>query len=301
MSQIRHMDGETEYIRSLGRFIEVPRCLEMLAVRRAQKGCPKAIAWLIRQHSRIVLNIAQRYGFRGLTVWDLYSEGRIGLLEAIPKFDPTCGVSFMTYAGWWVRQKIGRACMNDGGLVRIPVHVHEWRHRVQGAEKALLEERNDGRPVSDEDLAYRVSLTLADRADVKDTMAAAVKAVAKYRGLRGLTQPCSLDAPMNGSADPLLEHIEGSVGENAMDGVARAELRQQLNEALAHLSPREQHVLELRILHEKTLEEVAETVHSRKNGAPVTRERVRQIEQKAIKKLRKALQGRRSTLASTSS
>jgi len=245
--------------------LEIKRSHQMIAVSEAQTA--QAKHELTEANLRLVVSIAKKYQNRGLQFLDLIQEGNLGLMKGVDKFDWRRGYKFSTYATWWIRQAITRAIADQARTIRIPVHMIEVINKLKNTSRELVREL--GREPTTEEIAKKMDTS-----------------VDKVRKARKLMQdPISLETPIGENGDSQLgDLIEDKSSESPAARVITSNLREIAGDVLQTLSPREERVIRLRFGldnggHERTLEEVGQNFN-------VTRERIRQIEAKALRKLR---------------
>ena len=253
------------YLREIGRVSLLTYQEEVALAKRVEKSDRRAREKLLNANLRLVVSIAKKYVNRGLTLLDLIEEGNIGLMRAVIKYDWRRGFKFSTYATWWIRQAITRAIADQARTIRIPVHMVETINKFNRISRKLMQEL--GREPSPEEVAMEMEIP-----------------VEKVREIVKVSQePASLEAPVGEEEDSRLGDFIQDASASPTDQATQALLKDHIREMLDTLSPREAKVLEYRFGLEdgkqRTLEEVG-----REFG--VTRERIRQIEAKAIRKLR---------------
>ena len=254
------------YLKEIGRVPLLDSDREAELARRTSEGDEKAKKELVEANLRLVVSIAKRHSGKGLSFLDLIQEGNLGLLKAVEKFDYRKNFKFSTYATWWIRQAITRAIADQARTIRIPVHMVETIHKVSRVSRKLLQE-----------LGHEPSVD-----EIAGEMGISSEKVREY--MKIALDPVSLEMPIGEEEDSHLgDFIQDEDSPSPSESVSQTMLREQLFEVLKTLTPREEQVLKLRFgLKDgrmRTLEDVGKIFN-------ITRERIRQIEAKALRKLR---------------
>ena len=261
------------YLKEMGKVPLLTADEEIEIARRVENGDESAREKLAEANLRLVVSIAKRYVGRGMLFLDLIQEGNLGLIKAVEKFDYTKGYKFSTYATWWIRQAITRAIADQARTIRIPVHMVETIHKLSRVKRQLVQTL--GRDPSIDEIAEAMDVSI-DR----------VREIIKIA-----QDPVSLETPIGEEED---SHLGDFIPDDDIplpsDAAAATLLREQLMQVLSSLTPREEKVLRLRFGiddgRQRTLEEVGKEFN-------VTRERIRQIEAKALRKLRHPTRSRK--------
>ncbi|MBL8059644.1 MAG: sigma-70 family RNA polymerase sigma factor [Chthonomonas sp.] len=259
-------DGIAIWLRRIGRTPLLTKDQEIELSRLASGGCKQARQSLVEANLRLVVSIAKRFTGRGLSMGDLIQEGNVGLIKAVERYDPEKGFRFSTYATWWIRQSISRAIFDQGRTIRVPVHLSEAIAKLARIAARLHQE------LGREALADELALAM-------DCSVSRVRAL-----LRVTSDPISLDMPAGEGFDgAMYEFIEDRASDHDAEGAIRNLMRKRIEEALQTLHPKEREIILMRygltdgIAH--ALDEVAQHFG-------LTRERIRQIEQKGLRKLK---------------
>ena len=261
--------GLNKYLQEIGRFPLLTAEEEITLARKIKRGDNAARDRMIQANLRLVVTIAGDYVDLGLPIMDLVSEGSIGLTKAVERFDPTKGAKLSTYAAWWIKQSIKLALSNQAKTIRLPVHLVE---KISKVRRLALEMSHElGREPSDEELADEIGLPLERIAELRN----------------GSTRPASLEAVIDeNDSTQLGEMIADEEAQTSYDWLRDQDLQRQLKGALHVLDDREKRIVFQRFgldgSSPKTLEQLGATIG-------LTRERIRQLQTKALEKLRKAL------------
>jgi len=268
VGDVKVNDSVKIYLKEIGKVRLLNAQEEVEIAKRIANGDEDAKQELINANLRLVISIAKRYAGRGMPFLDLIQEGNMGLIKAVEKFDYTKGFKFSTYATWWIRQAITRAIADQARTIRIPVHMVETINKITRAQRQLVQEL--GRDPTAEEISERLEGALSPE---------------RIREIQCINQePVSLETPIGEEDDSHLgDFIEDKEIVSPSEYTTKSLLKDELYDVLQELTDREARVLELRYglldNHPRTLEEVGKEFG-------VTRERIRQIEAKAIKKLR---------------
>jgi RNA polymerase primary sigma factor len=259
------LDSLRLYLRSIGRVPLLSAAEEVLLAKRIERGDIAAKQHMVEANLRLVVSIAKGYVGRGLTLLDLIQEGSLGLIRAVEKFDYRRGYKFSTYATWWIRQAVTRSLADKGRTIRIPVHMVERLNKLLHAERRLIQQL--GREPSPAELAAELECTVREVRDV----------------MRITQQPISLEKPVGEEDDSALaDFVEDVSAASPFEIASEALRRENVMRVLAALPRREREVIEMRYGivggRSRTLEEVGRAFN-------ITRERVRQIENRTLKKL----------------
>jgi RNA polymerase primary sigma factor len=266
MDSVSLDDPVRMYLREIGRVALLKADQEVALAKAIEASDPQARVHLTEANLRLVVSIARKHVGRGLSFLDLIQEGNIGLMRAVEKFDHRRGFKFSTYATWWIRQAISRAIADQARTIRVPVHMVEIIHKLTRVQRHL--EQSLGRSPSDAEIGAELGIS-AER----------VREIVKIA-----QDPVSLETPIGEEEDSHLgDFVEDRGAESPLDAASQSMLKTELDEVLGTLTPRERRALQLRFGllggQERTLEEVGKRFG-------VTRERIRQIEAKALRKLR---------------
>ena len=254
------------YLKEIGTVALLDSERELYLAEKMTEGDRAAKDELVRANLRLVVSIAKRYVGKGMFFLDLIQEGNLGLMKAVEKFDYRKGYKFSTYATWWIRQAITRAIADQARTIRIPVHMVETIHKVSRVQRQLLQEL--GHEATAQEVAEHMGMSAEKVGEI----------------MKISQDPVSLEMPIGEEEDSHLgDFIEDDSNPAPAEAAAQRLLSEQLNEVLHTLTPREEQVLKLRFGlvdgRARTLEEVGKEFH-------ITRERIRQIEAKALRKLR---------------
>ncbi len=275
MDSVKINDPVKMYLKQIGCYKLLSPQEEIELAKRIQQGDKRAKDQLTQANLRLVVSIAKRYVGRGMLFLDLIQEGNLGLIKAVEKFDYTRGYKFSTYATWWIKQAITRAIADQARTIRIPVHMVETINKITRIQRQLVQEK--GREPTPEEIAEKLDGTITPE---------------RVREIQKIAlDPVSLETPIGGEDDSHLgDFIEDKEAVSPSDYTTKSLLKDELRSVMKELTDREERVLRLRYGLDddrpRTLEEVGKEFG-------VTRERIRQIEAKAIRKLRHPTRSKR--------
>jgi len=240
---------------------------ELEVAKKVKRGDKEARKQMIRANLRIVINIAKRYAYFGLPLMDLIEEGNMGLMRAVDKFNPHKGFRFSTYSAWWIRQAIGRAISDQSRLIRLPVYMGETIYKWKKANESLSQKL--GRLPNDDELAKVMKVTVKK-----------LKQVSSW-----VSKTSSLEAPIGEEGeDKVRDMVEDTNAESPQEKISKVMDKERISGLLDHMTERERRILDLRFgLQDEKQHTLAQIAKKLK----VSRERIRQIEKVALKKLRK--------------
>ena len=275
MDSVKINDPVKMYLKQIGCYKLLSPQEEIELAKRIQQGDKRAKDQLTQANLRLVVSIAKRYVGRGMLFLDLIQEGNLGLIKAVEKFDYTRGYKFSTYATWWIKQAITRAIADQARTIRIPVHMVETINKITRIQRQLVQEK--GREPTPEEIAEKLDGTITPE---------------RVREIQKIAlDPVSLETPIGEEDDSHLgDFIEDKEAVSPSDYTTKSLLKDELRSVMKELTDREERVLRLRYGLDddrpRTLEEVGKEFG-------VTRERIRQIEAKAIRKLRHPTRSKR--------
>ena len=259
-------DAVRQYLLDIGKYPLLTQEEEIELAKRIEEGDQEARNIIVERNLRLVVSIARKYIGKGLAFLDLVQEGNLGLLKAVSKYDYNKGYKFSTYATWWIRQGITRAIADQARTIRIPVHMVETIHKISNITR--IKQQELGRDPTIEEISQELKMPLKKVAEV----------------MKIAQDPVSLETPIGEEDDSKLsDFIEDMDSPEPIDITSKQMLKDELNEVLHTLTPREEAIIKMRFGlidgKEMTLEQVGQKFN-------ITRERIRQIEVKALKKLR---------------
>jgi RNA polymerase primary sigma factor len=271
------METIRSYLRQIRRTPLLTAKEEIKLSRQVKKNNQEARAKMIRANLRLVINIAKRYSHLGLPLMDMIEEGNIGLMKAVDKFNPRKGYRFSTYAAWWIKQSITRAISEQVKMIRTPAYLNELLVRWKKTSERLSQKLR--RPATDKEIAKKMKVTKQRSEQITSWLS---------------TQTSSLDAPVgDDESSQVSDLVEDQTAEAPSAGISQLMQRERLDELLEMMSPREREVLDMRF---GLLDGETHTLAEIANKIGVSRERVRQVEEKAVRKLKKFAKLRESEM-----